>query len=111
MTRSEHLQALYDVVKAGMATDFRALLTDSNNPAERAKHCGWASSAYKGNLNSAKQLHDALLPGFHWKIEENDDLGFMARVLCDDWHMAHADTPARAWLLAILEALIAQQGA
>lgn len=108
-SKLDSLRALQAAVKAGTATDFRAILSDDDPPAERAKRCGWSASAHKGNVNSALQVFDALFPGHHWELEENDDLGFMARILVDDWHLADAASPARALLLAILAALVAQE--
>lgn len=79
-----------------------------------------AVEAFKGSLDAAKSLHDAVLPG--WAVE------FVSRpfgvrphrthiMLTDDhtgWGNgkrvnASNDDAARAWLLAILRALIAQE--
>lgn len=52
---------------------------------------GWG--AYRGSLDAALRLHEALLPGWEWHLKSWSGM---------------ADTPARAWLLAILRALQAQ---
>ena len=61
-----------------------------------------AISAYNGDMNAAKALHEALLPVFRFRIDD-----FRAEI----WY-GHAGpfigesqvNPARAWLLAILKA-------
>ena len=103
------LDKMIAAVEAGTAADFRALLTDSDNSAERAKRCGWAASAFKGSLDAAKRLHESLLPGWAAAINTNG----MAQVIgpAPDWHRhtgCATDNPARAWLVAILKALRAK---
>lgn len=64
-------------------------------------------NAYNGSLDAAKALHEALLPGWDWGRDPNgynwvsmhtNEIG------CAD----NGDTPARAWLLAILKAYRSQ---
>lgn len=79
-------------------------------------NCGkWSDrnclAAYHGDLNAAKALHEALIPGAHWHLDENEDRGYVAGVFFGNWHEGVAKTPARAWLLAILRAYAAQQEA
>ena len=68
-----------------------------------------AGEAYRGSLDAALALHNAVLPGFLWRLEcsnatvypfniPDTGLGFYGE----------ADNPARAWLCAILKALIAE---
>jgi hypothetical protein len=64
-----------------------------------------AYSAFNGSLDAALRLHEALLPGTHWSVEEDEDFGFCGRVYFNGWHHEHSTTPARAFLLAILRAL------
>ena len=59
-----------------------------------------------GSLDAAKALHEAVLSGWSATIQLEG--------LCyvhgfDGEHSATSDNPARAWLLAILEALISQE--
>ena len=105
------LDKLIAAVEAGTAKDFRALLTDSDNPAERAKRCGWASSAYNGSLDAALRLHEALLPGWDYSIDNVQRVKPFVYVVDDGGPEFHAEagTPARAFLLAILRALQAQR--
>ena len=81
---------------------------------DRAEQC------YFGSLDAAKALHEALLPGWEvnasmspcqggWETAINLWNGRMAPDSCEVIILDHeADTPARAWLLAILDALIAK---
>ena len=119
MNNREALQSLLAHVEAGQGIPmgYRADNMD----------CGplnvmWSKvdAAYKGSLDAAKALHEAVLPG--WAVE----------IICrpfglkpHQWHVvlstdhtgwgdgkycrASGDEPARAWLQAILRALIDQQ--
>lgn len=73
-----------------------------------------AMRAYNGSLDAAKALHDDVLPGWttthahghrfnwSWNLTKIENSG--KRYAC-----AESTTPARAWLCAILKALIAQE--
>ena len=72
---------------------------------ERNGRFAW--EAYHGSLDAAKALHEALLPGWDYCI---DNLGRAKNDFCSQvydgnqtWAKFSA-TPARAWLLAILKA-------
>ena len=76
----------------------------------------WASSAFhNGSLNAAKALHEAVLP--EWRITHAFGLisGEVAKFNLthnekpSTYVSATANNPARAWLIAIIEALIAQE--
>jgi hypothetical protein len=114
MTRRDDLVRLRDAVEAWAipASDLDAfvpcfgLSTTGND----------AHMAYRGSLDAAKALHDATIPGAFWHIGHLDEpsLGYVATVA----HGHYADSPswrgfnmcpARAWLIAILETLIAQE--
>jgi len=66
-------------------------------------------AAFDGYLDAAKALHDALLPGYGWGA---GPWGARVWLYSDDqkWdgsvrqEVEMIDTPARAWLLAILRA-------
>lgn len=74
-----------------------------------------AHDAYNGSLDAAKALHEAVLPGWNWLVGTNTVLVSMP----DGERMPDGRTglvagssksgidPARAWLIAILKALIA----
>jgi len=99
--RTQALIELRDAVKAG---DMETL--------PWRKVFGWdatlsADGAQRGSLDAAKVLHEAVLPGWRWKLDQH---------YAEIWErvqVAHSaefvDNPARAWLLAILEAIIAQE--
>lgn len=68
----------------------------------------WAScvDAFDGSLDSAVALKDALLTkDCYWRIEEDDDLGFVAHVYLGGLHRGESANPARALLLATLRAV------
>jgi len=71
-----------------------------------------AHNANHGSLDAAKKLHEAFLPGWHFDIAtEANENGFYANFSSPDWDSAFtswADNPARAWLIAILKALISE---
>jgi len=119
MTRHEALNALLAKVEAG-EWDFRAdaparqvfpyqsSITDDLGLTARA--------AFEGSLDAAKALHEAVLPGWGWNAGV-----YGARVWPYPDEMARKPgviqvedreiSPARAWLLAILSALIALEEA
>lgn len=67
--------------------------------------------AYCGSLDAAKALHDAVLPDWRWEVGTNNlHMGPIGSV----WNgrrtfTACASAPARALLIAILKALIAEE--
>jgi hypothetical protein len=122
LTRLQALIELRDKVKAGgIVQPF--LFQDVFNDQQSHENCaGEAYEAFNGSLDAAKALHEAVLPGWavhrvgsrHGGVWEAD----LMQLDADGWHNAetcmrskvwNAD-PARAWLLAILDALIAQEG-
>ena len=66
--------------------------------------------AYHGSLDAAKALHDAVLPG--WIYDVTNGSAFVIRH-CDDDEASNpqfcgeCESSARAWLIAIIRALIA----
>lgn len=68
---------------------------------------GKAMDAYHGRLTAAAELHDLLLPGWKWGrqwschmwVEPADP-----NTIADRHYGEETETPARAWLLAILRA-------
>jgi hypothetical protein len=77
-----------------------------------------ARLAFMGSLDAAKALHEAVLPGWRVKtILEQHSRWYVCiyQDMGDDWPKwtpypqedAASPTPARAWLIAILQALIA----
>lgn len=97
------LTRLADAVDAGTAIhdDFLAAL-------HRSTFHG--ISAYNGSLDAAKALHDAVLPGWEWHLgPSNAKIYPYNGSPLKSWS-GMADTPARAWLLAIIRALAQVQG-
>ena len=69
-------------------------------------------NAYKGSLNAAKALHEALLPGWFPGMSQNIHNGYWYAWVQtrEDRHFSATESdPARAWLLATLKAYEAQQ--
>jgi len=99
------LQALLERVEAG---DWWG---DLPRPAYLHTDLCW--KAFNGSLDAAKALHDAVLPGWHWSLYDDNGIGiYEAQIEVHDWQGepisgASKCNPARAWLIAILRALIA----
>jgi len=70
-----------------------------------------AYDAFSGSLDAAKRLHDALLPGWDYCIDYVQRSKPLAYVQDEGGPTfdGEADTPAHAWLLAILKAVNAQE--
>lgn len=65
------------------------------------------SEAHEGSLDAAKALHESVLPGWDWC---GGPEGFSVySPLNNDPIDGDCHNPARAWLIAILKALIAQE--
>jgi hypothetical protein len=75
-----------------------------------------ARAAFEGSLDAALALHNAVLPGWHWAIEDDDQAEvFQDPVKGEDGMYrpgpnalsgrCDKTNPARAWLLAILRAM------
>lgn len=113
MTDLAALRALHDAVKAGDDNALDAAL----EPFIGGPIFHPACDAYFGSLDAAHALHKAVLPGWGWSLNTQNSNRYpdrQADALVDAidpfrCHGANADTPARAWLLAILAALIAEQ--
>lgn len=115
MTKLEALKELAAKVEAGDDAGFRrANRKVFYTPCQdvdlqlREENCRYA---YKGSLDAAKALHEAVLP-YGWGFETFSLAGevVLKRNKPIDRHYGFADmSPARAWLLAILRALIAQE--
>lgn len=87
----------------------------------RADPCGLGQArmrledACAGSLDAAKALHEAVLPGWHWTVasdgsvvlRECDGEGVHVPLKHRDVMVIDVEDPARAWLCAILKALIA----
>lgn len=68
-------------------------------------------AAYNGSLDAALALHNAVLGGWTWQKMPDGTIHLMCQ---DTFRTASGHTnhnPARAWLIAIIKALIAQEDA
>ena len=73
------------------------------NPADSARR------SYHGSLDAAKALHEAVLPGWGAQIHAHGHAEVRhPKLMRRDLAWAVVDNPARAWLIAILKALIAE---
>lgn len=110
MTRLEALEQCLDAVLSG--TEERIIhhgafcLDDAVN----------VDLAYACSINAARALHDAVLPDWFVArlMEDPEGKGWMCHLEPrnapgSDWVDADSDNPARAWLIAILKALIAEE--
>ena len=108
-TNTQALQRLLDAVEAGTATlyDFstwRPGLTGTK------KESAMMLRAYNGSLDAAKALHDALLPGWDLLITTYEDGLFEVSVsepLVVKTYDGLSEIIARAWLIAIIRAVMA----
>ena len=60
--------------------------------------------AYEGSLDAALALHEALLPGWRWDLDAACNAGVWNSCDLLPAITGEANTPARAWLLAVLKA-------
>ena len=111
MTPIDALKDLLAKIEAGDDAGFRrANRTVFSTPCQdmnlqmREENCRYA---YKGSLDAAKALHEAVLPEREWSIDECGDAAVGDG--SGDWICTANTYPARAWLIAILKALIAQE--
>lgn len=107
MTRHEALTALLAKVEAGKDWHFNECPPPVDLPDI------WID-AFHGSLDAAEALHDALLPTGAWSWQLWIDHNGIPTAVIDGWEFSTpevtAETPARAWLIAILKALIAMEG-
>ena len=114
LTRRQALIELRDKVKAGTARMPDATRCYGCKDGRIDKTWGWKDNnvmgAYNGFLDAAKALHEAVLPGWVWLIDCDEAEVKPSWETTDGYDAEIEGRPARAWLLAILEALIAQEG-
>jgi hypothetical protein len=108
MTRRDDLIKLRDAVRSGVAVPLSFICLDAESHRQ-------AFRAYNGSLDAAMALNEVVLPGWRWQLRHNeyDSTAYIVQrpnSLGSVRTEAKSDTPARAWLLAIIEALIMQEG-
>jgi hypothetical protein len=115
MTKLEALTELAANVEAGM---FRPTFAGPEHTAFPGMEGGNSlirhhiRYAYHGSLDAAKALHEALLPGWDIQITTYEDDSFeasVARPMEVRTYDGVSMYMARAWLLAIIRALIAEE--
>ena len=114
MTRKQALIELRDKVEAGGDTPGEVLeIETALNVKPLGGHVTTLWKAARGSLDAAKSLHEAVLGcKWSWNVYDEGQASVAMGGSAEDgaYFGKFSDTPARAWLLAILEALIAQEG-
>jgi hypothetical protein len=108
------LRALRDAVKAGK----RGLGWNTSSVFGDTQAAMDAVDAIDGSHDAAHALHEAVRPGWAWTVRDDGEATvwppneIAGEAWCADGITAYVEgEPARALLLADLEAVIAQQGA
>jgi hypothetical protein len=110
--RKDALTKLLAKVEAGGVMNYQdtlPLVRGWRSPLEYFRITDDLEAAYNGSLDAAKALHKAVLPEWHWNVSKDG----VARIVIPSRlrpipTVGKSDaTPARAWLIAILKALIA----
>jgi hypothetical protein len=113
MTRIEALRDLLTKVEAGKmgdyAHEFLPCVRAWRSPLEYFEITNHVHRAYHGSLDAAKALHEAVLPDWTYLVGMttaalSPPKGDRVLGLC-----ASDDNSARAWLIAVLKALIAKE--
>ena len=107
------IRALIEAVEAGTADDFALFYCIGYEGLQKAlgiyttrASAGW--QAYYGSLDAAKALHEALLPGWEWHLGPSNAKVYPYNGSPLKSWSGMSDSPARAWLLAILKAYRSQ---
>jgi hypothetical protein len=117
MDKLEALTALLDKAKAddfGPADSWiiQKALGDWAGAYRTVQLVSWIMSGTIEAEGAAKALHEAVLPGWVYGINfdaHKELYAFVGDGSVFETDACYAETPARAWLLAILEALISQE--
>ena len=115
--RKEALTDMLSKVEAGDGKGFRkANRAVFSTPCQdmdmqlREEH---SRHAYNGSLDAAKALHEAVLPGWDWSVGKSSTYvvkdGFGSFGFGELFDEPLSMDPARAWLIAIIKALIAEE--
>jgi len=108
--RKQALESLRDKVAAGTAEGFNGN-SDFSKGLPLSNQAALAYDAFHGSLDAAKALHDAVVPERPCGITFVGSYGATV-TFPPTWETMSVtwsnENPARAWLLAILEALISE---
>ena len=109
MTRLQALTELRDRVRVGECPMWTQI-TGGIGLRPDNRHLSFYE-AFNGSLDAAKALHEAVLPGWRWALTRDTANVYLTDRPYDGFiHSGSCDgKPARAWLLAIIAALIAQE--
>ena len=104
MTDRAALTELLELVEAGTwPADFLAIDNGFHGITTATMY-----AAFSGSLDAAKALHDTVLPGWEWRLRD-DGQAWVWRTPSDiQSSQDEADSPSRAWLIAIIRAKIAE---
>lgn len=115
MTKLEALRTLAAKVEVGDENRFAHSFLDEvrswRSPLEYFEITNLVHRAYHGSLDAAQALHEALLPGWHFDIDSEAGGVCVFKSALDSAELGKCECLARAWLLTILKALIAQEEA
>ena len=101
---TDALTRLADAVEAG-GTGWNRLASIAEDVMP-PKEAALAATAYHGSLDAAKALHEAVLPGWDWSVDNLGRSPTCAAVYDGSKTIsAFNPNPARAWLMAIIRAL------
>jgi hypothetical protein len=114
--RKEALQDLLAKIEAGGVIEYLDTLTmvrSWRSPLAYSNITEYIEGACNGSLDAAKSLHDAVLPDWAWStaIDAHNERWFVVGDNVDyETDEIYHIIPSRAWLIAIIKALIAQEG-
>lgn len=121
MTRKEALADLIAKVEAGEERYPFSWANEGYNTGDLFDSRDNVNRAYNGSLDAAKDLHEAVLPGWivHDFSQNSRSMGWNIVLASKSGtystshqggNVGFCDSPARSWLLAILRAIHAQEG-
>mgnify|MGYP001810870771 CR=1 FL=1 len=104
--RLDALRALLEQVEAGTwPADFLAIDNGIHGVTTATMY-----AAFSGSLDAAKALHEAVLPGWEWRLRD-EGAAWVWRTPSDlQSSQEEVDDTARAWLICIIRALIEDAG-
>jgi hypothetical protein len=109
----DKVEALKDLLAKIEAGDDAGVLDRSYDVAELSGSRGryvYIVDAHNGSLDAAKSLHDDVLPEWDWIIGVGGATVVNPDENEDSFHgNSYSSNPARAWLCAIVKALIAAE--
>ena len=108
MTRKEALAELIENVEAGTFPG-DATTQELFGVAPPTRLMVYAYEAFGGSLDAAKALHEAVLPGYRWEGYQGECFRVWQPDKPEKFIEGWDCHPSRAWLLAILRALYAQE--